>query len=75
MSLDFPDHKIVLNRLFKDRFSLLNRQRLLIEGDPIGKRVVLNEVLLNRSTTSVPEFEFSLNDDDKLFFPSAIVST
>lgn len=70
--LDFSDHKIVLNRLFKDRFSLLNRQRLKIEG-PIGKRTVLNEILLNRSTVNVPEFQFSMNDDDKFFFPSAIV--
>ena len=76
MFLDFSDRKIILRRLFKDKFALMNRQRFLVSGDaiPNGRRTILNEVLLNRSTTSVPEFEFSMNDDDKFFFPSAIVS-
>ena len=52
---------------------MFNRQRLKIEG-PIGKRIALNEILLNRSTLNVPEFHLSMNDDDKLFFPSAIVT-
>lgn len=72
---DFSDYKIVLSRLFKDKFTILNRQRLQIEGGPIEKRIALNEVLLNRSTVAVPEFEFSMNDDDYYFFPSAIVHT
>jgi len=74
--LDFADRKVVLKRLFRDKFTLMNRQRFQVSGDsiPNGKRMILNEVLLNRSTVNVPEFELSMNDDDKFFFPSAIVS-
>lgn len=41
---------------------------------PNGKLLILNEILLNRSTINVPEFEFSMNDDDKFYFPSVIVN-
>lgn len=54
----------------------MNRQRFIVSGPAIPnfKRTILNEVLLNRSSVHVPEFEFSMNDDDKFFFPSAIVT-
>lgn len=53
----------------------MNRQRFQVSGNtiPNGKQLILNEVLLNRSTDNVPEFEFSMNDDDKFYFPSVIV--
>jgi hypothetical protein len=67
----------VLSRVFKDKYSILNRQRLQIEGDsiPTGKRLILNEILLNRTSDSkhVPEFEFALGQNDNFYFPSSIV--
>ena len=47
----------------------MNRQRFIVSGPkiPNSKRTILNEVLLNRSSVQVPEFEFSMNDDDKFF--------
>lgn len=53
----------------------MNRQRFKVTGDaiPNGKQLILNEILLNRSTIPVPEFEFTMNDDDKFYFPSVIV--